>query len=301
MSPSVTVRLLATQSDGRLVDLARQGHERAFEALVQRYRRPLLAYCRRVLLPDARAEDTLQQALLQAWLALQRGDGVRDARAWLYRIDRNTALNALRSSGYDYAELSEALSGADAPHEDLDRRIAVREALAGLAALPGQQREALLRTAVEGASHADVAAEMGVSEGALRGLVYRARASLRTAVTAVTPLPLASWAAGAAGHGGGAVAELAVGGGTAGVVGVLAKGGAVALTAGVLAAGVGTVEQHRHGHRDGAPPSHRAASAAEPASTRLVVARPVAALQAPGAGHHRREIAAAPLVLREHA
>src|SRR5437763_16629847 len=98
MSPSVTVRLLATQSDGRLVDLARQGHERAFEALVLRYRRPLLGYCRRVLLPEARAEDALQQALLQAWLALQRGDEVRDARAWLYRLVRHTALNAMRSS-----------------------------------------------------------------------------------------------------------------------------------------------------------------------------------------------------------
>ncbi|MGN6188101.1 MAG: RNA polymerase sigma factor, partial [Conexibacter sp.] len=192
MSPSVTVRLLATQSDARLVDLARQGHERAFEALVQRYRRPLLAYCRRALLPDARAEDALQQALLQAWLALERGDEVRDARAWLYRIVRNTALNALRSSGYDYAELTAALSGAGAPQEDLDRRIAVREALAGLAALPEQQREALLRTAVEGASHADAAAEMGVSEGAVRGLVHRARMTLRAGLTAITPMPLAS-------------------------------------------------------------------------------------------------------------
>jgi RNA polymerase sigma factor (sigma-70 family) len=223
MSPSVTVRLLATQSDARLVELARQGHERAFEALVQRYRRPLLGYCRRVLLPEARAEDALQQALLQAWLALQRGDEVRDARAWLYRIARNTALNALRGSGYDYAQLSEALSGANAPQEDLDRRIAVREALAGLAALPPQQREALLRTAVEGVSHADAAAQMGVSEGALRGLVHRARTTLRTAATAITPMPLASWAAGAAGHGA-AVADVAVGGGSAGLLGLLVNG-----------------------------------------------------------------------------
>ena len=260
MSPSVTVRLLATQSDARLVELARGGHERAFEALVQRYRRPLLAYCRRVLLPEARAEDALQQALLRAWLALQRGAEVRDARAWLYRIVHNTALNALRGSGYDYAELSEALTGAGAPQEDLERRIAVREALAGLAALPEAQREALLRTAVEGASHADAATAMGVSEGAVRGLVHRARAALRTAVTAVTPMPLASWAAGAAGHGGAAVADLAVGGGAAGLAGLLAKGGAVVVTAGVLAAGVGTAERHRHdGGHAAARPAVRAA------------------------------------------
>ena len=309
MSPSVTVRLLATQSDVRLVDLARQGHERAFEALVLRYRRPLLGYCRRVLLPETRAEDALQQALLQAWLALQRGDEVRNARAWLYRIVHNTALNALRSSGYDYAELSEALSGADAPHEDLDRRIAVREALAGLAALPEQQREALLRTAVEGASHADAAAEMGVSEGALRGLVYRARASLRTAVTAVTPLPFATWAAGAAEHSGGAVAELAVGGGSPGSLACSPRAGRsrsrpASWRRGSARSSTTAIATAR---RRAPPRAALAAHAADAAG--LVVAKPVAAVQSPGSGastapqhadrhrHHRR--AATPVVLRE--
>ena len=136
MSPSVSARLLLTQSDARLVAFAHAGHERAFEALVQRYRRPLLAYCRRLLLSQERAEDALQQALLQAWLALRAGTEVGDVKPWLYRIVHNAALNALRVSGYDYCKLSETLSGADAPQADLDRRIAVREALAGLAALP---------------------------------------------------------------------------------------------------------------------------------------------------------------------
>jgi RNA polymerase sigma factor (sigma-70 family) len=284
MSPSVTVRLLATQSDARLVELARQGHERAFEALVQRHRRPLLAYCRRVLLPEARAEDALQQALLQAWLALQRGEEVRDARAWLYRIVRNTALNALRVSGYDYAELSEALSGAHAPQEDLDRRIAVREALAGLAALPEQQREALLRTAVEGASHADAAAEMGVSEGALRGLVHRARVTLRAGLTAITPMPLATWAASGAGHGAGAATELALGGGSAGLAGLLAKGGAVAVTAGVLAAGVGTVERDRHTHQATHPTHTARAHATVSDATGRATATPLADVSLSGDG-----------------
>ena len=66
MSPRVSIRLLATQPDERLVALARDGHERAFEALVRRYRRPLLRYCQRLRLSDARAEDVVQQALTKA-------------------------------------------------------------------------------------------------------------------------------------------------------------------------------------------------------------------------------------------
>jgi RNA polymerase sigma factor (sigma-70 family) len=246
MSPAVSVRLLLTQSDARLVAFARSGHERAFEALVQRYRRPLHNYCRRLLLSDERAEDALQQALLQAWLALRAGTEVGDVRPWLYRIVHNAAVNALRVSGYDYCKLNESLSGAGAPQEDLDRRIAVREALAGLAALPEMQREALLRTAVEGGTHQQVARDLGLSENALRGLVYRARSTLRAAAGAITPSPLVSWALGAT-RGTPVVerlTELGVGGGSAGLAGLLMKGGAVAVTASVLAGGIVTGHHH---------------------------------------------------------
>jgi RNA polymerase sigma factor (sigma-70 family) len=247
MSPSVSVRLLLTQSDSRLVAHARAGHERAFEALVQRYRRPLLGYCRRLLLSEERAEDALQQALLQAWLALRSGTEVANVKPWLFRIVHNAALNALRVSGYDYCKLSESLSGLDAPQEDLDRRIAVREALAGLAALPQMQREALMRTAVEGASHQQVARDMGLSENALRGLVYRARATLRAAAGAILPPPLVSWALGSGGRGAPVIerlAELGAGGGSASVTGLLMKGGAVAVTASVMAGGIAAVHPY---------------------------------------------------------
>ncbi|HEY2535530.1 MAG TPA: sigma-70 family RNA polymerase sigma factor [Solirubrobacteraceae bacterium] len=247
MSPSVSARLLLTQSDARLVAFARAGHERAFEALVRRYRGPLLGYCRRLLLSEERAEDALQQALTQAWLALRADTDVQNAKAWLYRIVHNSALNALRVSGYDYCTLSESLTGAGAPQEDLDRRIAVREVLAGLAALPEMQREALLRTAVEGSSHRETARELGVSEPALRGLVYRARATLRATAGAFVPGPVVSWAlsSGSGAPAGERVAEVGLGAGGAGVTGLLMKGGAMAVTAGVLAGSIAAVHAHQ--------------------------------------------------------
>src|ERR1044072_5518756 len=123
--PSASSVLLRTQSDERLVVLAREGHERAFEAIVERYRGALLRSARRYL-PDARAGDALPQAYIAAWGALERGEEVRDLRAWLYRIVHNTALNQLRVSGYDYAELDDALRGTDAPQEEMGGRAGVR-------------------------------------------------------------------------------------------------------------------------------------------------------------------------------
>jgi RNA polymerase sigma factor (sigma-70 family) len=234
--PSLT--LLRSQSDERLVVLARAGHERAFEAIVERYRKPLHRACLR-LLPHGRAEDALQQALLAAWTGLQRGDDVRELRPWLYRIVQNTALNALRASGYDHDVLRDSLEPGDAAQEELERRAVVHQTLAGLAALPERQREALLRTAVEGHSQKQVVRDLGLSSGAVQ-LVHRARVRLRAAATAVTPLPVAAWLA-SAGPAGAPMAERigelgAVGAG-AGAAATVGKAGAAAVLAGGVMAG----------------------------------------------------------------
>ena len=257
MSPGIPTRLLATQSDERLLALVREGHERAFEALVHRYRKPLLGYCRRLRLSDARAEEIVQLALLKTWIALREGAEVRELKAWLYRVVHNTAVNALRDSAHDGESCADPASVLEAhppcqPAEDspLDRRLAMREALAEVAALPPLQREVIVRTAVAGHSHEQVASDLGITNGAVRGLLYRARTTLRTAITVLTPPQLFGWLAGRSDQGSPAperLAELAGGGGAvgiggaAGVSGLLVKAGVVALTVGTVVTGAAVV------------------------------------------------------------
>jgi RNA polymerase sigma-70 factor (ECF subfamily) len=71
-------------ADERLVALARAGDEHAFAVIVERYRAPLLAYCRR-LVPGATAEDALQQTFINAYAALSRADARAPValRPWL--------------------------------------------------------------------------------------------------------------------------------------------------------------------------------------------------------------------------
>ncbi len=129
---------------------------------------------------------------------------------------------------------------------NLERRIAVNEALGEVAELPQMQRAAIFLTAVDGQTHDEVADALGISHGALRGLLYRARATLRTAAAVLTPSPLlasASGGAGVAAPSAERLAELAAGGG-AGFAGVLLKGAVVAVTAGALATGAGVVANH---------------------------------------------------------
>jgi RNA polymerase sigma factor (sigma-70 family) len=275
--------LLRTQSDERLVALAREGHERAFEAIVKRYRRPLLSVCRRMV-PEARAEDVLQQALLSAWRALQRGDQVHDVRAWLFRIVRNAALSNLRGAGVP--ELLDTLAAAPNPQEEAERREVVHETLEAVARLPERQRQALLRIAVQGRSQDEVAAELGVSRTAVRQLVHRARVTLRSAASAVLPFPVVEWLASA---GTGAeplsvrIGGLAAGAGGAGAGAALLKVGAVAGVAAAVSAPI--LREH---HPPRAAPTAAPTATATPGKTARPRAIP-AAWVAPTPAPHVRD------------
>jgi hypothetical protein len=129
--------LLRSQTDERLVALARQGHPRAFEAIVRRYRRQLLPACRRIV-PEALASEVLERALGDAWIRVRREE-VGELRAWLLGIVRETVL---RASGHALVDAVHSRSFADA-----DRRVVVHETLATLARLPERQRATLLRSA----------------------------------------------------------------------------------------------------------------------------------------------------------
>jgi RNA polymerase sigma factor (sigma-70 family) len=255
VSPFISVRFLQAQTDSRLLSLAAEGHDRAFEALVRRYRRQLLAYSFRLLNSSSRAEDAVQQGLLQAWIALQRGTEVRDAKSWFYRIVHNTALNMQRGSAQDYAQLCDA-STMDARGPDIEAQIEIADVFTELAALPPMQRHALLRTSLEGESHDEVATALGLSAKAVRGLVYRARASMRAAVGALIPTPLVNWALTAGKPGVGAadrIGELVAGGG--GLATIAVNSGVAVVAVSALATGA-AVAPHRHVHVSGHARAH---------------------------------------------
>src|SRR3954463_9222285 len=88
--------VLRTQSDHRLVALARDGREAAFEEIVRRYRAPLVAFAAAYGPPDP--EDVVQESLLRSWDALRDSTEEMHLKPWLYTIVRNRALTARRDS-----------------------------------------------------------------------------------------------------------------------------------------------------------------------------------------------------------
>ena len=290
MSPQFPTIVLRAQSDERLAHLAACGNERAFEAIVDRYRQPLLRYATRMI-GDSRADDVVQAAFVSAWSKLAQGEEVRELKAWLYRIVHNGSLNAMkRASSKDLPLLSDnPMSSGDDSHAEVERREEVRQALGEIAALPEQQRHAFLAVAVEGRRHREVGEELGVSEGAVRMLIHRARSSVRAAAAALSPWPFISWLKGSAGAGaattaastGGAAAGSSAGAGLL-AGGVLKAGALIAATGIVATAGPQAVRAiHESSPQQAAVTASAPAARATHATWSGVAAAPGAALSAP--------------------
>ena len=177
--------VLRVQTDERLVDLVRAGNDRAFEAIVHRYHRPLVRFCSRVL-PPARAEDAVQQAFLNAYAALHRSERHVELRPWLYRIAHHASLNALRESGWAHEAIEAAAHRpfAESAHDAAERRATLRTVLTAVQGLPERQRDAIVRRELEGRSYEQIAEELDATGGAVRQLLNRARNTLRSAATA---------------------------------------------------------------------------------------------------------------------
>jgi RNA polymerase sigma factor (sigma-70 family) len=253
---------LKVQPDRRLVDLVRDGYETAFEEIVRRYGSPLRRYAAAIV--GGRAEDVTQDAFSKAFQALRRDESEIDLRPWLYRIVRNTALNDLRDRPPTSDELDEAIAGGRSAAEEAERREEVTDLMTRLRALPEPQRAAIVMRELEGLSHEEIATALGVTGGAARQFIYRARVALRDGVGLMIPIPLlkalidhGAAGAGAATAGSGVVAA----GASLGGAGTLKVGVLTAVVAGSIGAGV-AAQHHASANR-----TARAATPAQAAGT----------------------------------
>jgi RNA polymerase sigma-70 factor (ECF subfamily) len=156
------------------------GDDSAFEAIVEATSARLLRLAARIMGSLEEGEDVVQEAYLRAYRSLADKSFDRRAGAlpWLRRITTNAALDALRSRRRR-ARITPHDEPAGSDGAAAEARVALGELGAWLRDLPPDQRVALTLKAVEGMSSGEVAAAMGVSEGAVEQLLVRARAALR--------------------------------------------------------------------------------------------------------------------------
>jgi RNA polymerase sigma-70 factor, ECF subfamily len=122
----------------------------------------------------AAGEDAVCEALARAWERTDRGEEIRNLRAWVATVALNFARSGLRRVLVERRARERLAPVPDLPGADEDA-IDLRRALA---TLPRKQREAAVLRYYLGLDVAEVARTMGISEGTAKTSLFRARRKL---------------------------------------------------------------------------------------------------------------------------
>ena len=159
-----------------------------WDAIIDREGPAVWRTVRRLLAHRADAEECFQETFIAA-LELWRRQPVRSPRAALQRLATARAIDRLRQRYRNAArhEPAPPESLVDSLQTPFDRAAAAELAQSlrlALADLPGQQPEAFCLHYLDGHNYREVAAALGLSEGAVGLLLHRARARLRGSLAA---------------------------------------------------------------------------------------------------------------------
>jgi RNA polymerase sigma-70 factor (ECF subfamily) len=189
--PASAAARVAEPLDELTLRRAQRGEERAWRALIERYRQPVHALIWRLLAGRARhrVEDLVQETFVRVLRALPGFDPVGPASlsTWMLTIAARLALNELRRP--EAASLEEEPAGPGADHADLGtRRRQLAAAIgAGVAALPDAQRAVFVLREYHDLDYAEIAAALELDLGTVKSRLGRARAALRAHLCAALP------------------------------------------------------------------------------------------------------------------
>jgi RNA polymerase sigma-70 factor (ECF subfamily) len=151
-------------------------------ALVETYSALLFRVAHSVLRSRAEAEDVVQDVFVRVLEHRLRLPAVREMRVWLVRIAWNLALDRRRRVRPEQMDDGFAM-GLVAANVPADQAMAegarMRQVLGAIEGLPGREREALLLSALDEMSTAEIGEVLGRSESSVRALLFRARTRLR--------------------------------------------------------------------------------------------------------------------------
>ena len=155
-------------------------------------RAELLAHANRVLKDSAKAEEITQDALIKFMLAAPELESKEHGISYLHRTIENLCIDYFRAEGRrpNLVVIDDAQAEVEANWQDNGDHAEVISAAEdaaiirqALALLSPAERAALVMWEMEGRSTAEIAAELGIKESAVRHTVSRARASLRRVLT----------------------------------------------------------------------------------------------------------------------
>jgi RNA polymerase sigma-70 factor (ECF subfamily) len=167
------------------VALAATGDRRAFERLYHLHTARVFSLCARMVTDRSRAEELTQDVFVRAWEKLHLFRGESAFGTWLHRLTVNVVLNDRKTEGRQRARFEDDDEGSSVdllpsrpatPGDRMDLEMAISK-------LPKGARRVFTLHDVEGYKHEEIAEMLGVTTGATKAQLHRARMLLRARLT----------------------------------------------------------------------------------------------------------------------
>jgi len=177
---------LQEKTDVELVALVRRGDKDAFGILTQRYHTLARRLVLRLVARDDLAQDLAQEAMLQAYLSIDRLRDPAKFKSWLYGIVLNICRSHLRNREISFFSLEAMMEGLQffpapfsspvlTPEKIAEERELHQTVLDVINTLPSRDRDATLLFYYAQLSLQEIAVVQGISLGAVKVRLHRAR------------------------------------------------------------------------------------------------------------------------------
>jgi RNA polymerase sigma-70 factor, ECF subfamily len=181
----------AAHEEQAAVRAAQRGDPAGFQLLYEKYRSYVYSLCLRMTHDPALSEDLTQDVFLHIWKKVGSFKGNAMFRTWLYRVAINIVLLYFRrhkavslSLDNEMAPATEMEMMDTLPRLDLEANLSLQETLGTLSP---RYRSVLMLHDVHGYRHHDISQLLGITSGASRSQLHKARVKLRVALGKIQP------------------------------------------------------------------------------------------------------------------
>lgn len=158
----------------------KKGNPRCQKALVDTYSSKLFSICLRYMGNETKAKDVLQETFIRVFKSFKSFDPERGSiSAWMNKICVNMALKAIQKEKIKFSQLTIENHNTLSIEPSVLHRMSADDLLEVVKTLPDGYRQVFNLSVIEGYSHKEIGAMLGIQEVSSRSNLSRAKQILR--------------------------------------------------------------------------------------------------------------------------
>ena len=176
----------------QLINDALTGDQKAFSAIVNRYREQIYHFIFKMVKDRAQAEDLTQETFIKAFRALASFNSNYAFSTWLYKIAANNCIDYFRKKKLATTSIDTPIQakdgglrrdfpdGQEGPESQLISKERTNQIQLAIDSLPEKYKQAIMLRHSQDQSYEEIAQELNLPLGTVKVRIFRAREMLKS-------------------------------------------------------------------------------------------------------------------------